>query len=1322
MNAIKLLTKSFRLQLHYNLREIVSRRVACLLPIMALFASATAAFGTTIFGVDAANNLVRFNSATPGTLVSTQPIQGLAVGEIIEGLDFRPVDGTLFALGSTDQLYTIDYVTNPTTATATPVGNAGQFSLNGGSFGFDFNPVVDRLRVVSDTDQNIRVNPNNGTLAGSDTALAYASGDPNVGADPNVVGSAYTNNVNGATTTTLFAIDYVLNDLVRQGGVDVPPGSPSPNTGQLFSVGPLGVDVGDNVGFDIEDVAGVAYMAATVGGLEKLYTVNLGTGAATLVGQIGAGTPLLGIAAARTEFTATLVGTTVAFDGSAGANSIVFDQSGGLLRHNRWSAGDSGFNSDFDFDPSTPGDQTLSATNPAVTVNVNGGGFDDSITIGSASAPASALAATFRINGAGGGDTLTVNDTADSTARTVLIESAGFNSAIGGFGGPISYGTLENVNVNGGTGGDTFQVFGTTAARTNINAGGGNDTVSFFNGASLSGGLVDGGSGNNTLDYSAYTTQVIVDLSPAQTQTLFFATLTAQQESGPLSNSPASGQLTALLNAAQTALTFNVSYQGLTGSPISGTHFHNQTAGVNGPIVRGLFPSEQNGLVTPSGTFAGVWSNSDPTADPPDPAAPGAPVRPLNAPSSVTPGSTLVQELLAGRIYFDIHTLPNFPSGEIRGQLVSQGLANPATGTGGVRGFDNITGGSGGDSLTGNANVNILRGGPGNDTLVGGQGGDQLFGDDNDDVLIWNNGDGSDFMEGGAGSNDIVQVNGSPTGGDQFLIQVNPADPTRLRFDRTNLGLFNLNIGTVERLDFNTLGGADTTTVEFAGGNPIPVNGLFYEGGTETDRLVLQRSSGNYLATSEIHNATGLGSGTITATGGGQIHYTGLEPVDDTVPVTNFTFNASFVSSQIQVVNGPTVSGFATGQINDNGTGQFELINFARKENVTINSSPLGQVAVINLPALPTGLATLTLNTGNDDDDIDVLALASGIVANVNASGSGDFVRIVGAGIASGAFLQLNGSNGFDHLIYESGGGAVSTSPGPGAGQTTISRQGSGSVIYESFEDVRFDTGAPTSAQLLNISTRMRVETGENVLIGGFIISGTEDKKVIVRALGPSLAASGLLNTLPDPVIELYGPNNVLIASNDNWRDTQQTDIQNSGVAPQNDAEAAIVATLPPDGYTVIVRDKNGATGTAIVEGYDLDTAVSARFANISTRGFVQTGQNVMIGGFILGNNGGSTRVVIRGLGPSLAQSEVTNALADPTIDLYDSNGTRIIFNDDWMDNFGQAVQLSANGLAPSHPDESGIFTTLAPGSYTVILAGANGGTGVGVIEIYDLQ
>jgi hypothetical protein len=954
------------------------------------------------FAINNAGSLIRFDLAAPGTIVESLPITGLANGETILGIDFRPLTGELYALGSSNQLYVLDYTNDPSGAHANAIGTAGAFTLNGAAFGFDFNPTVDRIRVVSDTNQDLRLNPNDGTLAATDTALTYAVGDVNAGANPDVVGSAYTNSVAGATTTTLYGIDVARSPdaLVIQN---------PPNAGILNTVGSLGVNATAVLGFDIAPGTNAAFATLVVGGVSSLYTINLTTGAATLVGAIGGGSGVRALAIAPDGFAnATLVGTIATFNGGAASDTITFDQSGGLLRHNRFTAGDPGFNSDFDFAPTIAGDQTLSATDPAVTIIVNGGGGDDAVTIGSATAPASGLVTIFQINGQGGGDTLTINDVADTTARVIGI--AGASSTITGLGGAKSYGTLENVRVSAGTGGDTINVNGTTAARTSIDAGGGNDTVAFGDGASLRGGVLDGGAGTNALDYSAYTTVVNVDLSAAAAQTLFFATLSGAQEPGPLSNSPASGLLVGTLSPGQTAFDFDVSYQGLQGSPISGTHFHNQVAGVNGPIVRGLFPSEQNGLVTPAGTFSGTWSSSDPTLDPP---ASDAPIRPLIAPSPVTPGAALVDELLAGRIYFNVHTLPNFPSGEIRGQLLSQGSVNPATGTGGVRGFDNVTGGLSTDTLVGNANANVLRGGASADTLIGGQGADQIFGEAGDDLLIWNNGDGSDVMEGGANS-DAVRVNGSPTGGDQFLLQVNPADSARLRFDRTNLGLFNLNIGTTEALEFNTLGGDDTTTLDFAGGNPIPANGIDFDGGVSdeatptADRLVLQRSAGTFTATSEIYSAGGPGGGTITLDGS-LITFSNLAPVDDTIPATNFTLNVPVGAQRINVTDGPIIGGLATMQM-ASATGAFELINVANKTNVTINASSEGDRVSINQPTAPAGVSSLTVNLGDGNDRVELAAAA---IPTITLEG-GDGAELFLIAAQANATIVVHGGNPTD--------------------------------------------------------------------------------------------------------------------------------------------------------------------------------------------------------------------------------------------------------------------------------------------------------------------
>jgi hypothetical protein len=251
----------------------------------------------------------------------------------------------------------------------------------------------------------------------------------------------------------------------------------------------------------------------------------------------------------------------------------------------------------------------------------------------------------------------------------------------------------------------------------------------------------------------------------------------------------------------------------------------------------------------------------------------------------------------------------------------------------------------------------------------------------------------------------------------------------------------------------------------------------------------------------------------------------------------------------------------------------------------------------------------------------------------------------------------------------------------------------------------------------------MRVQTGENVGIGGFIISGSATKHVLVRALGPSLSRFGVPNPLPDPVLELHGPAGFATVTNNNWADdpVQAALIVASGLAPTSNLESAIDATLNPGAYTAVVRGNNSGVGVGLIEVYDLSQAVLAKLANISTRAFVSTGDNVVIAGFVLGNNSGVTRIVIRGIGPSLIPFGVANALANPSLELRDNNAALLFTNDDWQSNPAQAAQLTAAGLAPTNPSESGIVITLGPGQYTAILAGANNASGVGVVEVYDL-
>ena len=265
-------------------------------------------------------------------------------------------------------------------------------------------------------------------------------------------------------------------------------------------------------------------------------------------------------------------------------------------------------------------------------------------------------------------------------------------------------------------------------------------------------------------------------------------------------------------------------------------------------------------------------------------------------------------------------------------------------------------------------------------------------------------------------------------------------------------------------------------------------------------------------------------------------------------------------------------------------------------------------------------------------------------------------------------------------------------------------------------------TSTPTStpAQPVNLSTRMRVENGDSVGIGGFIISGVTPKHVLIRAIGPSLTQSGVPHALADPVLELYHSGPSPFASNNNWRDTQEKSIEATGLPPLNDFESAIDTTLTPGNYTAIVRGNNGGTGIALVEVYDLNQP-AGKLANISTRAFVQTGDDITIAGFILGNQNGADRVVIRGIGPSLASFGVSNPLPNPTLELRDGDGALLAANNDWQDDPVQAAKLVAAGLAPSHKLESGMAVTLPPGRYTALLAGENNTVGIGLVEVYDL-
>ena len=310
---------------------------------------------------------------------------------------------------------------------------------------------------------------------------------------------------------------------------------------------------------------------------------------------------------------------------------------------------------------------------------------------------------------------------------------------------------------------------------------------------------------------------------------------------------------------------------------------------------------------------------------------------------------------------------------------------------------------------------------------------------------------------------------------------------------------------------------------------------------------------------------------------------------------------------------------------------------------------------------------------------------------------------------------------------------------------TVVSDDDSANVAYAATfngeEDIYYvrirPSAAPAQTSLGNISTRSFVQTGEHVMIGGFIVQGTGRKRVIIRAIGPELTQFGINDALANPRLEVHNQTGALIATNDNWQMTilggiitsnQVTDIQNSGHAPTEASESAIIADLLPGNYTAIVRGVNNSAGVALVEVYDLTPGASSSLGNISTRSFVQTGEHVMIGGFIVQGTG-RKRVIIRAIGPELTQFGINDALANPRLEVHNQTGALIATNDNWQTTIlggiitsNQVTDIQNSGHAPTEASESAIIADLLPGNYTAIVRGVNNSAGVALVEVYDLN
>jgi hypothetical protein len=417
---------------------------------------------------------------------------------------------------------------------------------------------------------------------------------------------------------------------------------------------------------------------------------------------------------------------------------------------------------------------------------------------------------------------------------------------------------------------------------------------------------------------------------------------------------------------------------------------------------------------------------------------------------------------------------------------------------------------------------------------------------------------------------------------------------------------------------------------------------------------------------------------TFTNNGAGSVFYDGDSRV---APYNRLQYSSNQIFSPPPVYYSD-VSGPKT-------VAQLNALSISRSDGSTDTKAPLPNVAVSAAPSVGAilMLPRTSLRSGDPDEAVPIPAYLA------YASNGNGGVAVDGTAQRSNSGLLTNVKDG-GHTL----------------------KVGSSSYVT-----------IPPPATALNIATRLPVGVGQNVLIGGFIIVGPTPKRVLIRAIGPSLPIAG---ALADPTLELHDGSGATIATNNDWRATQiggligssqAVELQATTIPPTKDGESAIAVTLNPGAYTAVIRGASASTGIALIEVYDLDAVQDSTLANISTRGFIQTGNNVMIGGLIYLGGPGLTKVVIRGIGPSLAAQSIANPLQDPVLELKDANGATVEANDDWAQS-PQAGAIQAAGLQPSNRAESTIFKTGLPlGAYTVILKGVSG-TGVGVLEVYIFE
>jgi hypothetical protein len=1373
--------------------------------LFCIIASQTSA--RILVAVTSSNQLLLVDSAAPGTILATIPITGLVSGDDVHGIDCRPATGVLYALGinntsgtDTGRIYTI----NLSTGAATQVG-ATPFSTtlsDGSSYGFDFNPTVDRIRVVNSANQNLRIDPDTGLIANTDPNLNPA-GDL-------IVGLAYDrNDRNGATATTLFGIDYQHDHLVRIGDVNGAPSSA--NGGVITNVGGgLGITTNStNIGFDIgEDGVAYASMATGAGPTHALYIINLATGAASLVGNIGTGATVIRGLAVLPSVVAnissgkffntiqsaindaqTLNGHTIVVNAGTYAELVTVNKSLAIL----------GARSGIDALSSVRGSQesVVRGANPAggrtsafhITV--------DNVTIDGFTAQEAANATQF------GAAIYMEPNLAGAQIRNNIIQNniCGLIVSNDTVSNPliIEHNLFSNNNLPGPNQGtaiytDQFQAGSTfTSALIDNNTFNNNQTGAVLLGSTQAGSQSNVGISNNIFSGNGNGI-LIFNLSASFITGNQVATSAASQivVGGGVNgldiseNSIESGATRGIrigdFGGGSTNQNITLGSNSITNNPTAGIEIDGTAGAYTGPLLaQNNWWNDASGPTiasNPSGIGSTIIDPASQTVFTPflysgvdnQLFVPGFQCYPTpilygiissnnnlarfsaDNPASVT--TVAISGMIGGDTIIGLDFRPN--TGELFGLSSGSRLytINPITGVATQRGSDGafaLSGAAFGFDFNPTVTVDRmrvvsdtnqnLRLNPINGTLAGTDTPvTYAAGDPNNGVVPSVVGTAYSNSFFGATRTTLYQIDTfinalvrqgsffatptSPNSGQLFTMGPLTVDPT--------------NDASKSNTAFDILSPVPGVNVPFAA---LTTNG------TRSELYRVNLVTGKATSLGIIGGALNpLFIRALTAAPAGNFEFSAPSySVGESGPVATITINRlhgseGTVSVQFNTKNGTALAGSdytTSDQVVTFGNGvttqtvTIPLTNDATDEfNETILLSLTNPTGGAFLGLVNTATLTIT------DDDVVTPTLTSQASSSVALGESiFDTVSLVGGSAAplTGTItFKLFGPNDtscggapiFTSTVPVNGDGNyisasfTPTTPGAYYWVATYSGDGDHNAAASTACGAPSQSITATATVLGNIATRLRVETGDNALIAGFIITGTQPKKVIVRGIGGSLA---LADKLADPTLELRDSAGTLVDANDNWQDSPNKQaIIDSTIPPTDEHESAIVASLPANAasYTAILRGANNTTGIGVVEAYDLDRLVDSKLANISTRGFVSIGDNVLFAGtIVVGKN--PQNVLIRAIGPSLA---LANKMADPTLELRDSNGTVVDSNDNWVDSPNKQAIINTT-IPPTDDHESAIVATLNGNNsnYTAIVRGVNGTTGIAVVELYAL-